>query len=151
MFGIEVIGGLTQGALTLAPFSIASPVLGAMLFLVGSAEDVTKAYDTIVDLLSQLGDFTGRLQEYARAVVEPNLRKNVNDILTTLLEIFARSEKLISKGRVKQYFSVTFLRSNEKVATAMERLKSLMDTKQSLWDRSHIKLVSKQVILSIAE
>lgn len=54
MSGIEVIGELTQDALTLTPFSMASPVLGAVLFLVSSAKGVSNAYDTIVDLLSQL-------------------------------------------------------------------------------------------------
>ncbi|KAG8533475.1 uncharacterized protein KY384_002258 [Bacidia gigantensis] len=132
MIGVELVGGLTQDALTLTPFSMASPVLGAVLFLVSSAGDVSKAYDTIVDLLSQLEDFTGRLQEYTNATVEPKLRKKLIDVLACLLEIFARSEKLIRKGRVKQYFSVTFLRSNEKVAAALERLKSLMDTEAKL-------------------
>lgn len=32
---VELIGGMTQGALTLTPFSPASTVLGAVLFLVG--------------------------------------------------------------------------------------------------------------------
>lgn len=32
---VELLGGLTQGALTLTPFSPASTVLGAVLFLVG--------------------------------------------------------------------------------------------------------------------
>lgn len=129
MMGVEVLGGLTQNALTLTPFSMASPVLGAVLFLVGSAKGVSEAYDNITTLLSKLEDFTGRLQEYTRAAVDPKLKKNVVDILTTLLEIFARSEKLIKKGRLKQYMS---LGGNEKVASAMTRLNSLMDTENRL-------------------
>lgn len=132
MNGIEVLGGLTQNALTLTPFSMASPVLGAVLFLVGSAKGVSEAYDSITTLLSKLEDFTGRLQEYTRASVEPKLKKKVVDILTTLLEIFARSEKLIKKGRAKQYLSGTFLGGNEKVASAIARLNSLIDTENKL-------------------
>ena len=132
MMGVEVLGGLTQNALTLTPFSMASPVLGAVLFLVGSAKGVSEAYDNITTLLSKLEDFTGRLQEYTRAAVDPKLRKKVVDILTTLLEVFARSEKLIKKGRLKQYMSVTFLGSNEKIFAAMTRLNSLIDTEDRL-------------------
>ena len=132
MNGVEVLGGLTQNALTLTPFSMASPVLGAVLFLVGSAKGVSEAYDSITTLLSKLEDFTGRLQEYTRAAVDPKLKKKVVDILTTLLEIFARSEKLIKKGRVKQYMSGTFLGGNEKIANAMARLNSLIDTENKL-------------------
>ena len=132
MAGVEVLGGLTQNALTLTPFSMASPVLGAVLFLVGSAKGVSEAYDKITNLLSELEDFTGRLQEYTRAVLDPKLRKKMVAILTTLLEIFARSEKLITKGRVKQYMSGTFLGGNEKIASAMTRLNSLIDTENKL-------------------
>lgn len=56
----------------------------------------------------------------------------MTDILTTLLEILARSEKLIRQGRIKQYLLVTFLGNNEKVAAAMSRLKELMDTEEKL-------------------
>lgn len=60
------------------------------------------------------------------------LRKKVTHILTTLLEIFARSEKLISHGRIKQYFLVAFLGRDEQVAAAMNHLKGLMDTEEKL-------------------
>lgn len=53
-------------------------------------------------------------------------------ILTTLLEIFATSEKLIKDARIKQYLKVTFLGSNEKVAAAMTHLKELMDAEEKL-------------------
>ena len=132
MEGVEVLGGLTENALTLTPFSMASPVLGAVLFLIGSAKGVSEAYDCVTELLSELEDFTGRLQEYTRAALDPKLMKKVVAILTTLLEIFARSEKLIKQGRVKQYISGTFLGGNQKVASAMTRLKSLMHTEDTL-------------------
>lgn len=132
MSGVQVLGGLTQNALTLTPFSMASPVLGAVLFLVGSAKGVSETYDSITTFLSKLEDFTGRLQEYTRATLDPKLKKKVVDILTTLLEIFARSEKLINKGRFKQYLLGTFLGGNEKIDNAMARLNSLTDTENKL-------------------
>ena len=132
MMGVEVLGGLTQNALTLTPFSMASPVLGAVLFLVSSAKGVSETYDSITALLSKLEDFTGRLQEYTRATLDPKLKKKVVEILTTLLEILARSEKLVNKGRFKQYMSVTFLSGTGKVASAVARLDSLMDTEDKL-------------------
>lgn len=132
MRGVELVGSLTVNALTLTPFSYASPVLGAVLFLVTAAKGVSEAYDSIIDLLSQLAYFTGRLQEYTKAAMEPKLRKLIVDILTSLLEIFARSEKLIRETRFKQYISVTFLGGNEKVAGAKERLRSLVEEETRL-------------------
>lgn len=132
MHGVELVGSITENALTLTPFSYASPVLAAVLFLVIAAKGVSEAYDSIIKLLSQLEDFTGRLEEYTKAAVEPKLRKKIVNILTILMEIFARSEKLIKKGRFKQYMSVTFLGGNEKVVQGMERLRSLVDTETRL-------------------
>ena len=96
---IELLGGLTQGALSLTPFAPASTILGAVLFLVGvkispldidkaltfhqSAHGVSEAYDSIMSLLSQLEDFTGRLQEYTKANIDAKLRRKVTAILIT--------------------------------------------------------------------
>lgn len=68
-----------------------------------SAKNVSSAYDTITDLLSKVREFTGRLEEYTTGGIEVKLRQIVVDILTTLLDIFARSEKLIRRGRVGNY------------------------------------------------
>ena len=132
MHGVEVIGRLTENTLTLTPFSYASPVLGAVMYLVTAAKGVSKAYDSIIELLSQLEDFTSRLEEYVKSALDLKLRKKIVDILTTLLEIFARSEKMIEKGRFKQYLSVTFLSGNEKVSHALNRLRSLMQAETRL-------------------
>ena len=132
MHGVEVIGRLTENTLTLTPFSYASPVLGAVMYLVTAAKGVSKAYDSIIELLSQLEDFTSRLEEYVKSAIDLKLRKKIVDILTTLLEIFARSEKMIEKGRFKQYLSVTFLSGNEKVSHALNRLRSLMQAETRL-------------------
>lgn len=129
---VELRGGLTQDTLTLTPFSPCSQILEAALFLVRSARGVSSAYDCIANLLGQLGAFTARLEEYTKAAVDSKLRKKVTDILTTLLEILARSEKLIRQGRIEQYLRVTFLGNNAKVAAAMSRLKELMDTEEKL-------------------
>ena len=132
MQGVEVVGELTENTLTLTPFSYASPVLGAVLYLVTSAKGVSKAYDSIIELLSQLEDFTGRLEEYVKNADDLKLRRKIVDILTTLLEILARSEKLIEKGRFKLYLSVTFLNGNEKISHAMNRLRSLIESETKL-------------------
>ncbi|KAL8951562.1 MAG: hypothetical protein Q9222_002472 [Ikaeria aurantiellina] len=64
--------------------------------------------------------------------MEPQLRELIIDILTTLLEIFARSEKLTRKERFKQYLSVTFLNGNKKIADAKDRLHSLIEQETRL-------------------
>ena len=115
---IELLAGLAQGALTLTPFAPASTVLGAALFLIGvsqslswldrelihyqSARKVSAAYDAITDLLDKVQGFTGRLQEYTKGSIDSKLKKTIVEILTTLLAIFARSEKLIKRERLRE-------------------------------------------------
>ena len=132
MHGVEVVGKFTENTLTLTPFSYASPVLGAVLYLVLAAKGVSRVYDSISELLSQLGSFTGRLEEYAKVALDSKLRRKVVEILTVMLEIFARSERAIKKGRLPQYLSVTFLSGNEKVARALDHLRALIDTETRL-------------------
>ena len=45
----------------------------------------TKAFE---NLLSQLQDFTGRLEEYTKGDVEAKFRRKLTAILITMLEIF---------------------------------------------------------------
>ncbi|KAI9696731.1 MAG: hypothetical protein M1836_005093 [Candelina mexicana] len=129
---VVTLGGVAQGALQASPFAPASAGLGAVLFLVGAAKGVSSAYDCITDLLSKLEDFTDRLQEYTKGTIDSKLRRKVTAILTTLLEIFARSEKLIDRKRWKEYFVVSFLGKDEKVAAAMGRLESLVENEEKL-------------------
>ncbi|KAI9792037.1 MAG: hypothetical protein M1835_008091 [Candelina submexicana] len=129
---VVTLGGVAQGALQASPFAPASAGPGAVLFLVGAAKGVSSAYDCITDLLSRLEDFTGRLQEYTKGTIDSKLRRKVTAILTTLLEIFARSEKLIDRIRWKEYFVVSFLGKDEKVAAAMGRLERLVENEEKL-------------------
>lgn len=54
------------------------------------------------------------------------------ETLTTLLDIFARSEKLIKRGRFLEYASVTFLGKDEKVQSALGRLNELTKNEQGM-------------------
>ncbi|KAL8833596.1 MAG: hypothetical protein Q9170_004179 [Blastenia crenularia] len=132
MHGVELLGKFAMSALTMTPFSYAAPALGAVFFLVTAAQGVSKAYDTILSLLSDLQDFTGRLEEYAKAPMDSKLRRLIVEILTTLMEIFARSERLIRKERFNLYLSVTFLGGEKKIVDAKERLALLVQNETRL-------------------
>lgn len=56
-----------------------------------------------MDLLRKVHNLTGRLEEYIKGGIDLKLREIVVKILTTLLEIFARSEKLIHRGRIGKH------------------------------------------------
>jgi len=129
---LEQIGTVAQAAVGLSPFAPASCLLGAVLFLVRSAQGVSDAYDCIENLLSQLQEFTGRVEEYIGGKVARKLQRKITAILATMLEIFGTSEKLISRGRLKQYMHVTFLGANGKVQALLVRLEKIMQTEDSL-------------------
>lgn len=66
------------------------------------------------------------------ADIEAKLQRLVIDILTTLLEIFTKSGKLIKKERLKMYLSVTFLSGTKKITEVKERLESLVQNETRL-------------------
>ncbi|KAI9715560.1 MAG: hypothetical protein M1812_005864 [Candelaria pacifica] len=129
---VVTLSGIAKNALQATPFAPASAGLGAVVFLVGAAKNVSSAYDCIIDLLSKLVDFTDRVQEYTKGRIDPKLRKKVTAFLSTLLEIFARSEELIKRDRWKQFFVVAFLGQDEKIAAAMGRLQGLVESEEKL-------------------
>jgi hypothetical protein len=129
---IKKLGGITQSALSLTPFSSASPALGAILFLVASAEDVTKAYDTIGELFTRVSYATERMEEYNKSTMDPKLRRVVVEILCKVIDIMGCAENLIRNRRWKEYIKVTFLGEDKTVSGLIGDLKSLTEAENAL-------------------
>ncbi|KAH0559932.1 hypothetical protein GP486_003547 [Trichoglossum hirsutum] len=118
-------------AVSLSPFTPASTILGAVVFLVKAADGVSEAYDWIEQLFDKLGDFTVRLDEYIKGGISA-LETKVVQILGCLLEILARSEKTIKDGRWKKYAAVLFLGKDEEIKASFEDLAKLFEDEQRL-------------------
>jgi fungal STAND N-terminal Goodbye domain len=117
---LTVLLSVASSAISLSPFAPASTIFGAVLFVVRAAGGVSEAYDWIDELFDKLGDFTVRLEEYCKGgVVSSSLRTKVVQILECLLEILARSEKVIKTGRWKKYAAVLFLGKDEQIKASL--------------------------------
>jgi hypothetical protein len=104
-----------SGAISTTPFTPASTILGAVVFLVIAAGGVTESYDWIKQLFYKLNGFTQRLEEYIDGSTKARLWEKVIGILVCLLEILGRSEAVMKSGRIKKYAAVLFLGQDEQV------------------------------------
>lgn len=129
---VELLSKLAKSALQGAPFGSAASIFTAVIHLVASAKGVSEAYGSIVDLLERLADFSDRLNEYSQDAMDANLKKKVTQILATLLEIFAESEKIMRKGRLKEFGRVVFLGKDDGVEGAVKRLETLIASETML-------------------
>lgn len=94
---IELVGNLAAGAAS-AVFPPSSMCFGAAMYLINAAHGVSSSLDAISDLLGVLKDFTVRLKVYNREDLSLELREKLTEILVTVLDIFARSTKVIKDG-----------------------------------------------------
>ena len=97
-----------------------------------SANGVSEAYDTILDLFSRIGSATQRIQEYSSSMMDAALQKIAVEVMCKFLELVARAEKLIRRRRWGEYFYVTFLGKDEKVAKLLKDLERLTDQEAKL-------------------
>ncbi|KAI9675313.1 MAG: hypothetical protein M1817_001216 [Caeruleum heppii] len=107
---IELVGNMAGGAAEMA-FPPSSLCFGAVTYLINAAHGVSESYDAIIELLEKLK------------------AKKLAEILVTLIEIFARSTKVIksgSKGRLLQYAKNVLVGKDEK----LEALVSKWGTRQ---------------------
>jgi fungal STAND N-terminal Goodbye domain len=128
----ELFLNIAQTAVSATPFAPASTVLGALLFIVEAANGVSEAYEWIEQLFDKLGEFTVRLAEYLDGGMNTHLQQKIIAILSCLLEILGRSEKVIRDGRFRKFTAVLFLGKDEQVKTSFDRLSKLMDDEQRL-------------------
>jgi hypothetical protein len=119
------LADVAQSVISATPIAPASTVLGAVLFLIKSAEGVSDAYDSIESLLQRLTSFSLRLDEYVGAGMNSSLQRNAINILTCLLEVLARSEHVVKEGRWKKYLGVALLGKDDKIQGLLKNLESL--------------------------
>lgn len=104
-------------------------IFGAVVCLVQTAEGVSAAYDLIDQLFDQLGDFAVRVVQYSKGT-SPDLKTKLVQIVECLLEILARSEKVIKDARAKKFFKLLILGKDETTNALLERLVQLQEGEQ---------------------
>jgi hypothetical protein len=90
---------------------------------------VSAAYDLIDKLFDQLSDFAVRVVQYSKGT-SPDLKTKLIQILECLLEILARSEKIIKDARAKKFFKLLVLGKDETTNTLLEKLAKLQEGEQ---------------------
>jgi hypothetical protein len=125
---VQFLGDAAQAALQGTPFASAGAIFTATSYLIKSAKGVSDAYASIIELLERLADFSDRLDEYAKDVIDAKLRKKITLILASLLEILAKSERAMARGRVKEFARTAFLGRDDGVADAVTRLQVLVES-----------------------
>jgi hypothetical protein len=125
---VQFLGDAALVAFQGTPFAPAAAIFIATSYLIKSAKGVSDGYTSIIDLLDRLADFSGRLEEYAKDDIDAKLREKITLILTTLLEILAKSEKAMARGRVKEWARIAFLGKDDGVAEAVAKLQLLLES-----------------------
>ena len=151
---IELFGNLAAGGASIA-FPPSSLVFGAVSYLINAGHGVSAAYDAIQDLFESLKvrcpssyprcrssrstscsrrrqDFTVRLKVYDREDISGDLQEKLAESLTTLIEIFALSTRLLKEKRVVKFFKNVFIGNDAKIQAAVERLAKLVKSEDSL-------------------
>jgi hypothetical protein len=127
-----VLSEIASSAISFTPFAPASTILGAVVFLVNAAGDVSRSYDWIEQLFDKLSGFTQRFEEYIDGGMNTHLQQQVIAILVCLLEILGRSEEVMKSGRIKKYTAVLFLGQDEDVKASFSKLSKLFDDEDRL-------------------
>jgi hypothetical protein len=102
------------------------------MYLVDACKGVSADYDSIRDLFEEVKDFTSRLTVHTRRNVPDELRGIVTEILVCLLNVCARSAKLIRHGRVGQLFKRFFLGKDEQISAELNKLRKLTQKEQRM-------------------
>jgi hypothetical protein len=100
----EEWGGLIADGVAVA-FPPASSIMGAMLLLVRAARRVSDAFDVILDLFQNLGNFALRLESYKGIAISGGMKVIIVKVLVNFLKVCAASHNLLNKGSVKARLS----------------------------------------------
>lgn len=100
----EEWGGLITDGVAVA-FPPASSIMGAMLLLVRAAHRVSDAFDGILDIFQNLGNFALRLESYKGIAISGGMKVIIVKVLVNFLKVCAASHNLLSRGSVKARLS----------------------------------------------
>ena len=94
---IQLLGNIAAGGAAIA-FPPSTLCFGAITYLINAARGVSASYDAIADLMGTLKDFLVRMTVYNREGLSSEMQIKLAEILATLLEVFARSAKVVRRG-----------------------------------------------------
>jgi phage shock protein A len=117
------LAGKAIGATPYAPVAVA---FGAVAHLFKASTSVTKSYDSVEELFEEVGNITTRLQSYDGDATEESLRAKVTTILAYILEIVGTAEKLVKRGRFKQWARSVFVQDDE-IGEGLTKLRRFVD------------------------
>ncbi|KAL9065473.1 MAG: hypothetical protein Q9157_007465 [Trypethelium eluteriae] len=141
---ITTLGDIISVILGAVPVSVpATVILGSVLHLVSTCQDVANAYDWIQTVFAELDEFARRLQSYTstgrsdttngtKGEIPDVLRRKIIAILAFILRVIGRSERLRRRNRFREYLRVTFIGKDEKTKALVEDLNQLLANEQRL-------------------
>lgn len=115
-----------------SPFYLASPIIGATLFMFQAAGDIAQSYKYVEELFGKLEGYTDRLDEYIKGEVSPPLKKNIVKVFACFLKILACSEMIMKTKKLKKYTKALFLGHDENITKAFDELERLFKEERGL-------------------
>ncbi|CAG9980499.1 unnamed protein product [Clonostachys byssicola] len=115
-----------------SPFYLASPIIGATLFMFQAAGDIAQSYKYIEELFGKLEGYTDRLDEYIKGEVSPPLKKNIVKVFSCFLKILACSEVIMKTKKLKKYTKALILGHDENITKAFDELERLFEEERGL-------------------
>ncbi|KAI9750761.1 MAG: 4-aminobutyrate transaminase [Chaenotheca gracillima] len=131
---IELVGNLAAGGASMA-FPPSTLCFGAAVYLINAARGVSSSLDAILDLFARLKDFLIRLSVYNQECLPAELREKLAETLATLLDIFARSTKVInagSGGRVLQFAKNVLVVKDETIEALVSKIDKMTESETRL-------------------
>ncbi|RDL30658.1 Tetratricopeptide-like helical [Venustampulla echinocandica] len=139
----ESWGDLIAGVAS-AAFPPASSIMGAMLLLVRAARRVSDAFNVIIDLFHQLGNFAQRLASYNGVLLSEGMKTIIVKVLVNFLRVCAASQKLLSQGSFKARFS----KWAKNMLVEDTSISSLLDDLAQLTSQEHMMVSAQSLNLT---
>ena len=128
---MEPILDIVQKGIGNTPYAPASAVFGAASYLLQACSTVSKSYDGVEELFSQMSDITLRLKEYESKNIESSLSKKMTDILAFFLNIMGKAEAAIKRKRFKLWAKTVFLK-DDAISSSVAKLQKYVETELGL-------------------
>ncbi|KAF2114926.1 hypothetical protein BDV96DRAFT_646792 [Lophiotrema nucula] len=117
---LQSLSSVASSAVSLTPFAPAATIFGAGMYLIEACNNVSEAYDLVIELLEECKTYIDRLGKYTEVKVDDKFLIKLTAILKFILEVFGRCEMVMSRGRTKLWF--------DKVATGQGKDEILKDS-----------------------
>ncbi|KAH9906837.1 hypothetical protein F4778DRAFT_723667 [Xylariomycetidae sp. FL2044] len=104
---LQLAGNIVAGGVSTV-FAPASNIYAAVAFLLQAAGNVSKKYDTIIDMFDDLRILTAQLDILVRGPVAPELRTSLIRAMATTLKFIGLVEKAVTDGRTITFFKRAF-------------------------------------------